>query len=120
MYQYTATILGVHDGDTVTARIELGFDVSCFLRFRLAGIQAPELTGKTADAGKAARDFLRAILDGNGNVATIRTQRDKQEKYGRYLAEIWAGTDMSNPSVNQQLVASGHAVRWDGKGPRPD
>ena len=112
MYEYTAKIDDVHDGDTCTATMDLGFHVSIQLPLRLLGINAPELSQPT---GSAAMDHLKAMID--GKTVTVKTQKDKQEKYGRYLATIYVGGDAV--SVNEKMVRDGHAVAWDGKGPRP-
>lgn len=112
MYEYTAKIDGVHDGDTCTATVDLGFCASIQLHLRLIGINAPELSQPT---GPAARDHLKAMID--GKTVMVKTQKDKQEKYGRYLATIFVGDDPT--SVNERMISAGHAVAWDGKGPRP-
>jgi micrococcal nuclease len=42
-YIYTATITKIIDGDTVDAIVDLGFSVQTKIRFRLNGIDTPEL-----------------------------------------------------------------------------
>ena len=42
MWEYQAEILRVVDGDTVDARIDLGFKVHYNVRVRLHGLNAPE------------------------------------------------------------------------------
>ena len=46
MYTYRAKIIGVYDGDTITALVELGFNVTIELKLRLYGIDTPEVRGK--------------------------------------------------------------------------
>lgn len=113
MYEYAAKIIRVHDGDTCTAVVDLGFRVSQEMNLRLVGINAPELS--QAGIGIDARNHLRALIDGKNVI--VRTYKDRQEKYGRYLAEIFIGNDPI--SANQRMVLDGHAASWDGKGPRP-
>ncbi len=104
MYEYQAKIIGVYDGDTVNASIDLGLETHRLIKIRLYGINAPEMTGETKMAGLAARDILRArILD---KIVTMHTIKDRTEKYGRYLGEI---IDV-NGNVNNWMVDSGHAV----------
>lgn len=105
MYEYRAKVERVVDGDTVDVVVDLGFDVHVRQRLRLLGINAPEKTGPTREAGYAARDYLAELL-GAGPV-TVSTSTDAREKYGRYLAWIIAG----GVRVNQAMVEAGHAVR---------
>lgn len=110
MYEYRATVLRVIDGDTVEARVDLGFDVFAVQRFRLDGINAPETKGESRDAGKAATEYLRTLVAKNatGGVLTIQTRKDKREKYGRYLAVLIA----SGWNLNAVMVNTGHAVPY--------
>lgn len=110
MYEYRATILRVIDGDTVEARVDLGFDVSVVERFRLYGINAPEVKGESRDAGNAAAEYLRTLVAKNatGGVLTIQTRKDKREKYGRYLAVLIA----NGVNLNAVMVNAGHAVPY--------
>lgn len=112
MYEYAAKILSVHDGDTCTALVDLGFRISQEMPLRLNGINAPELS---QPGGKEARDHLRAMIDGKSVV--ILTAKDKKEKYGRYLATIFVGGDRSK-SVNDKMIDAYHAKPYDGTGPR--
>jgi endonuclease YncB( thermonuclease family) len=40
----------------------------------------------------------------------VRTHKDRKEKFGRYLADIWTGNPATENSLNQQLVVDGLAV----------
>jgi micrococcal nuclease len=110
MYEYHAEILRVVDGDTVHARLDLGIDVRIDLVLRLDGINAPEVP---SIEGLAAKAWLIARLAKARNVVTVKTVKDKREKYGRYLASLWDGTN-----INQEMVDAGQAVPYDGHGPR--
>lgn len=129
-YRYRAKVINVIDGDTVklsvrlkrsrAKSVDLGFHV--FIEdgwicvhetIRLFGVDAPE---KNTDAGKAALKWLRTELP-VGLVVDAKTLQDKQEKYGRFLADLWHQGD--DTSVNDRLVSTGHARPWDGKGRRP-
>ena len=59
IYIYKAELIRVIDGDTVELIIDLGFDTSRHERFRLYGIDAPEVN--TA-AGKEAKAWLWEAL----------------------------------------------------------
>jgi micrococcal nuclease len=111
LYHYRAIVIDVYDGDTVTVDLDLGFHVwKRGEKIRLANIDAPELTGESKAAGKAAGDFLRdLVLNKNVIIQTIKSSsgNDKQEKYGRYLGIIW----LDGVNVNDLLVSKGHAIR---------
>jgi micrococcal nuclease len=112
MFTYLGAVEKVVDGDTLDLQIDLGFGVFTRQRVRLLGLNAPE--HNTAD-GKAATAFVQAWTDQHGPVFTVTTEKDKKEKYGRYLATIYA----DGVSLNEDLVAAGLALPWDGNGKRP-
>lgn len=113
MYEYRATVISVVDGDTVLLSVDLGFLVSYRHSCRLFGINAPEHKTPTGDAATA---YLTALLPA-GTVLTLRTQKDKFEKYGRILGTLILA---DGRVVNDLLVAEHHAMPWDGKGGRPE
>ena len=107
-YQYRAIITDVYDGDTVTADIDLGFDIwRRNERLRLYGIDAPEVRGKERPEGLLARDALRERLV--GKEVTICTIKDKTGKYGRYLVRIFERGRL----INLWLVRVGHAEPYE-------
>ena len=120
IYIYKASLVRVVDGDTVELIIDLGFDTSRKERFRLYGIDAPEL--RTA-AGKEAKAWLIGVLGPYGAiyVQTIQlSTKAKRDKYGRFLAVLYddlsdidANRPMKTPvspaSINAQMIAEGHA-----------
>lgn len=115
MFEYNALVTEVYDGDTITVDIDLGFNV--WVRgekIRLYGIDAPELTGSTREAGLKTRDRLRAMIAGRKvQIQTIKNSKDqdKKGKYGRYLAQVLY-RDETGEVVNAGtvLVAEGLAV----------
>lgn len=108
LYHYRAVVTGVFDGDTCTVDVDLG--MKTWIRgekLRLNRINAPEMSGTTKVAGTAARDYLRnLILDKR---VIVQTFKDAQEKYGRYLAEVWREQDGAWRNVNDEMVQAGHA-----------
>jgi micrococcal nuclease len=107
-YVYSGMVTRVIDGDTVVASVDLGFALYHQVTFRLYGINAPEMHGVSKMAGLKAQAFLLDRL--MGQKAIFRTHKDATEKYGRYLVEIW--NDESAPSLNQQMIDNGLAVRY--------
>lgn len=100
-YNYKAKIIRLVDADTVIANIDKGFRDWQEFALRLYGIDAPE---RFTDAGKLATAHLTGLLEGKG--IRVDTYIDKQDKYGRYLATIWA----DGVNVNLKMVEDGHAV----------
>ena len=109
LFHYRAHVTSVYDGDTCTVDIDLGLGV--WVRgekLRLHRINAPELRGRSSKRGHAARDYLKSLIDGKD--VLLQTIKDRREKYGRYLAEIWLEQKDAPPlNVNDALVAAGHA-----------
>jgi micrococcal nuclease len=111
MFEYQAIVVSVHDGDTITLDVDLGFGNWMHdVKLRLygpsptanMGLNAPELP--TAE-GKAARDFLASLLP-VGSRVQLFTVKDRKEKYGRYLAVIY---DQDGRNINNRMIDSGHA-----------
>lgn len=102
-YTYKVVACRVVDGDTVEATVDVGFHTHVTEQFRLARINAPEMT--TAE-GKAARDALIARVAGQ----PLSVTSTKTEKWRRWLGELYAGDE----NLNDWLVASGHAAVYHG------
>lgn len=115
VYEYRATVVKVVDGDTVHALVDLGFAIHVGMKLRLLGINAPEMS--TVE-GKAARlHLINLLVTPSPASVRIRTVKDRQEKYGRYLAELWLESGLidgviAGISLNDQMVLDGHAVRY--------
>lgn len=87
LYFYKAHVLYVHDGDTVTILIDLGIDTFRKIKLRLYGINTPEIIGSEKAKGLKSKTYTsNKILMKEVYVQTIK---DKTEKYGRYLANVW-------------------------------
>lgn len=106
MFEYEASNIRVIDGDTVECSLDLGFHVSIREKLRLYGINAPEMRGDTSEAGKRAADHLLTMIAEDSPIR-IKTQKDKQGKYGRYIATLFGA---SGANINQRMVYHGYAV----------
>lgn len=102
MYEYSATVRKVIDGDTVDLTVDLGFHVRIDIRTRLLGINAPEVS---TNEGKVSREWMRARLP-EATTLTVQTERDPGDKYGRWLAVLKLG----DVNINDELVRTGMAV----------
>ena len=89
LYHYKAHITKVYDGDTVTADIDLVFNVVMRKqKLRLLGIDTPEIRGEERPEGLVARDRLSELIL-NTDVHIV-THKDTSGKYGRWLVTIYA------------------------------
>jgi len=114
MYEYWATVVRVHDGDTIVVDIDLGFRTWRHdQRLRLAGISARELA---RPGGSEARDYLQQLAP-PGTLLVIRSYRDEADpadvmSFDRYVVRA---RDASGVDLAMRLIAAGYAVAWDGR-----
>ena len=119
IYIYRAELVRVVDGDTVDLIIDLGFDTFRRERFRLYGIDAPEMR---TEAGKAARAWLWDALQPLEAIYVQTLQlatKAKRDKYGRFLAVLYSDLGdlraklppktLALESINAQMIEAGHA-----------
>lgn len=116
LYYYKAKVARIVDGDTVDFYVDLGFETLVKTRFRLKGIDAPEVRGPEKEAGKAAAKWLQEKLLEHNNEVLLYTYDGKKGKYGRWLCDILIPS-LATPelmvNLNEQMVAAGHAVFKD-------
>lgn len=110
-------LLAVHDL-TGTIRVVDGDTVDRWMwRWRLVGIDAPEIRRAACPAeraaGIAARDRLAALIAGGTRVRLVPVQW-RRDKYGRVLGRI----DVDGADVTAMLIAEGHARAYDGRSKR--
>ena len=120
IYIYKAELVRVVDGGTVDLIIDLGFDTSRKERFRLYGIDAPEMD---TQAGKDSKKWLWDALQPLETIYVETLQLEtkaKRDKYGRFLAvlyddlsDIQANRPTKTPvcpaSINARMITEGHA-----------
>jgi micrococcal nuclease len=118
IYIYKAELVRVVDGDTVDLIIDLGFDTLRKERFRLYGIDAPEMN--TAE-GKAAKAWLWEALQPLEAIYVQTLQhkiKANRDKYGRFLAVLYGfepvlsppdGPKVNDCSFNAEMIREGHA-----------
>ena len=111
MYIYSAKCLKVVDGDTIDARVDLGFDTFKKVRIRLVGINAPESRTRDLEEkekGLAAKARVKQLISENKNKFVLHSQG--VGKFGRCLGEIYLG----DSKLNDILINEGHAVAYYG------
>jgi endonuclease YncB( thermonuclease family) len=101
---YRAVVTTVHDGDTIDVQADLGFDETRYLRCRIWGINAPELS---TNAGKEARAYATGLLPKGMNVVVYSHGWDKYG--GRVDAEIKFPYQGVTTDFGNEMVSSGHA-----------
>ena len=109
MYEYNAICIRVIDGDTVDARVDLGFNVWIECRVRLQGIDAPETRTKNLEekqAGLKTKAFLQAIMDECGHNFVLKSHG--VGKYGRCLGTIY----VHGENINERLLTEGLAEEY--------
>ena len=104
-YKYNAKVLRVVDGDTIDAMVELGFNVTMKIRFRLSGFDAPETyrpkSDKEKELGLKATAELERLIGGK----EVIVESSKFGKY-RWLATVYI--DGHELSINQMMIDLGH------------
>ena len=111
MFEYNAEVLRVVDGDTLDARIDLGFDVHVNKRIRLMGIDTWESRTRDQEEkakGLAAKFRLIELLQAEGNKFKLISHGTG--KFGRVLGDI----EISVGNVCDILVEEGHAYSYFG------
>lgn len=108
-----STIVRVIDGDSFEARLtkDLGFNgtITFVQKLRLNRINT---TPAKTEGGKAATAYVQGIAGYPVDITTL-----KPYKYGdEWMAEV---TTANGVNLSDALVEAGHAVYWDGTGPRP-
>ena len=119
MYIYNIELLRVVDGDTIDAKIDLGFDVWVKKRVRFSGVNTPECRTKDLEEkakGLAAKDRVKQLLEGSNKIRLIS---HGVGKFGRCLGEIHIDVvdgkeALTLVSVNELLIKEGHAVEYHG------
>ena len=114
MYEYRARVTDVYDGDTITCEVDLGFRFAAKkMKFRLYGINTPEVRGPERPEGLKVRDWLRERILGKDVI--IKTYKDGTGKYGRWLCDVFpVPDDAPSPtmySYNEAMVDLGLAKR---------
>lgn len=111
-WTYCVVVDRVIDGDTLKVCVDLGFTITKRENVRLLGINAPELS---TTAGKAAAAWVRLWVAQHPHL--VATTAKGNDKYGRWLATI-IDSD-TGATLNDDVVAAGHAHLWGGTGPKP-
>jgi len=114
IFTYKARVLKVIDGDTLFCRIDLGFGLFIEQKFRLRGIDCPEMD---TEEGQEAKRFVQNRLSGCDFIVA-KTFKDSVDKYDRYLTDIFYAKAEKDPLrvaeqgvfLNQELLEKRLAI----------
>jgi micrococcal nuclease len=92
--EFRARCLNVVDGDTVDLYVDIGFHVTFTGRFRILGVNTPEMNSKVPEerliaaiAKKATSDWLKPDLNNKEWTLLVKTKKDP-DNFGRWLASV--------------------------------
>lgn len=97
------------DGDTIVARIDLGFDVWTVRTVRFYGINAYESRTRDLEEkakGLQAKEFVQAAMDQCGGDFVLVSHG--VGKYGRCLGTVY----IDGGDLNRQLIQEGLAIEY--------
>lgn len=115
-----AVVEGVIDGDTLKVRAHIWLDQNVAIHVRLAGVDAPEMSGacdRETALAERAREFLQGRLpsagDNGPNVQLLEV------RYGKYARRVVARVETeAGLDLGAALLAAGLAQPYNG-GRRP-
>ncbi len=94
-YVYKAKVAAISDGDTITVLVDLGFNVWTHRKLRLLDVYAAE---KKTPNGPLHTEALTKLIPLDSQVI-IKTTKDRTDRYGRIVAEVWNGKTNVNESM---------------------
>ena len=99
------------DGDTIVCDIDLGFHQIWRERsVRFYGVQAPELHSDVVKAMKAKTRVEEFVVSSSGLL--LRSFKNKDDKFGRVLAEVHGMIDGQLLCLNDILIEERLAIRY--------
>lgn len=118
-YVYRIEPIRIVDGDTVDARVDMGFGIERRkMRIRLLGIDTPEMRGVPEEEkvrARAARDALNQMLwDAAMQDRKVVLHSQSWDSFGRSLGTLFVEQhDGTWLNVSQWLIDTGHAVPYN-------
>lgn len=105
LFTFQAYVEKILDGDTLKVRFDLGFNTWTRQTLRLRGLDCAEMSTKE---GVAAKTFVQSYIKEADQIIVHSTRDDK---YGRYLADIYLPTSEGEIYLNNLLLEKGFAGR---------
>jgi len=89
VFWYKAKVVNVVDGDTIDVETDLGFRIGFLQRYRLYGVDTPEMNDPdpaVRERAVRAKEFVQGQV--GGKEVVLNSHLDRADKYGRWLAVI--------------------------------
>jgi micrococcal nuclease len=101
------SIIDVHDGDSGWVNLDLGFQISRKVCYRLEGLDTPEVTGPQKPVGLAVRAIVVEWMK-----RAVTCESKSLDKYGRAIVEFY---DKDGISLNAYLLDKKLALPYKGE-----
>lgn len=105
LYFYKGRVLRIVDGDTLDILVDTGFNNFTKQRFRLLGIDTPELRGDEREDGLVVKKYVEKTIAGK----QVYVKSIEKDSFGRWLATVYYDDGESIVSLNSELLAIGYA-----------
>lgn len=106
-YNYWVSNVRVIDGDSFEALVDLGFYITLKEKFRLFGVDTPEISGEERPQGLISKEFSQKFFSNSEKYKIVVHGKDK---YGRWLCSVFDGT----VCLNEELINSNLAKEYFG------
>jgi micrococcal nuclease len=83
---YRSRVLEWLDGDTVVALADLGFYELAYVEYRVEGINSPEVTGTTREAGEAAQRQANTLAPVDSYFIAYTDRPIQRRSFTRWVA----------------------------------
>lgn len=101
----SAVITNIVDGDTFEADVKLGYGVTVNLRFRIFGINTPEVFGPEKENGIISKEFVvKKFLN-----RTVTIVNKGLDSFRRNLADVYFDSNGVQASLGELLCTQGLA-----------
>lgn len=107
LYYRAGKVLNVVDGDTFDADIDLGYSITTKQRYRLKGINTPELNSANRYLAEISKQALQDLI----LFKKVIIKSEKTDSFGRYLADVYVVIDEKEVNIVQHMLAQGLGVR---------
>lgn len=111
---YPVSTYRVVDGDTIAVTLDLGFGIQYSTSVRLAGLNAPEITGRERPAGLMVATRVQRWMEQHPQIFVQYVAEDAYA--GRIVGTVLTP---SGESLNTWLLQTGQAIPYDGKSKSP-
>ena len=108
MWEYQIKVLRVLDGDTVDARVDLGFKVDHRIRIRIYGLNTPETRTRDLEEKKRGLHSKSVLKQWIADADRVILKSHGVGKFGRCLGEVFVEMDDGSKfSVAERMIAEG-------------